>query len=82
MIVAEPIRPGEHCLLAGNEYLNLVFVDLEGFLVKWKSPPPNGWTYELLGDAEFQLHVVIDGVKCFLGHDAYLEQIWIGSSEC
>ena len=75
MIVAEPIRPGEHCLLAGNEYLNLVFVDLEGFLIKWKSPPSNGWTYELLGDAELELQGVY-------GHDAYLEQHWIGGSEC
>ena len=74
MIIAEPTLESEPCLLAGNEALNLVFVDLQGFLIKWKSPPSNGWTYELLGDAELELQGVY-------GHDAYLEKHWIGSSE-
>ena len=78
MIVAEPLRPGEPCLLSGNEFLELVMRDDDGSILQKLAPPTYGWTYRSLEDAEMRLMTQTKDVA----HDIYLGGIWIGSSEC
>ncbi len=78
MIVAEPLRKGEHCLLAGSELAHLVVVNAihpPTALIQWKVAPPGGWTYELLDQVERELPGGWDA------YDIYLNSNWIGSSE-
>ena len=78
MIVAEPLNPGEHCLLRGCEFLDLVVRDDENSVLQKMTAPSLGWTYRLLEKAELELMPKTKDVV----HEIYLGEIWIGSSEC
>lgn len=73
MIVARPISNDEPNLLFGNEHNDLVIRSLDGCVLAKYPSPSNGWTFDELENMEHRLN--------FDGWDAYLNQVWIGSSE-
>lgn len=74
MIISRPINHSEKDLLIGNEHQCLTIKDLDGEITKQIHAPQGGYTHELL-----------ESIDCFIyspdGWDAYLDHIWIGSSE-
>tara|TARA_B110000093_G_C12611442_1_gene262237 strand:- start:251 stop:487 length:237 start_codon:yes stop_codon:yes gene_type:complete len=77
-MIVEPLREGEHCLLAGRESAHLVVVNAihpPAALIQWKVAPPGGWTCELLDQVERERPGGWDA------YDIYLNGDWIGSSE-
>lgn len=79
MIVARPEKPSEPDLLAGFEFHMLVFKDLDGHVIQQHTPPPKGWTHQLLEDIAHALPEQShrDGWDAYLGDSSN----WIGSSE-
>ncbi|CDQ53970.1 unnamed protein product [Klebsiella pneumoniae] len=69
-------RPGEPDILTGNTFADLEICDSDGHLLLKVSAPEAGWTHESLNLVQPQ--EVQEGNDAF---DAYLNGIWIGSTE-
>ncbi|ELN7231347.1 hypothetical protein RZ056_004180 [Escherichia coli] len=69
-------RPGEPDILTGNTFADLEIRDSDGHLLLKVSSPEAGWTHESLNLVQPQ--EVQEGNDAF---DAYLNGIWIGSTE-
>ena len=69
-------RPGETDILTGNAFSDLEIRDSEGRLLLKVPAPDAGWTHESLNLVQPQ--EVQEGNDAF---DAYLNGIWIGSTE-
>ncbi|EGI40165.1 conserved hypothetical protein [Escherichia coli TA280] len=69
-------RPGEPDILTGNTFADLEIRDADGHLLLKMPAPESGWTHESLSLVQPQK--VRAGEESF---DAYLNGIWIGSTE-
>ncbi|EOT1437397.1 hypothetical protein ACNJ2K_003751 [Escherichia coli] len=69
-------RPGEPDILTGNTFADLEIRDSDGHLLLKVSAPEAGWTHESLNLVQPQ--EVQEWNDAF---DAYLNGIWIGSTE-
>ena len=69
-------RPGEPDILTGNTFADLEICDSDGHLLLKVSAPEVGWAHESLNLVQPQ--DVQEGNDAF---DAYLNGIWIGSTE-
>ncbi len=69
-------RPGEPDILTGYMFADLDIRDSDGHLLLKVSAPETGWTHESLNLVQPQ--EVQEGNDAF---DAYLNGIWIGSTE-
>ena len=74
MIISRPINYSEIDLLIGNEHQCLIIKDLDGYITKEINAPKSGYTHELLEVIDYFIYSPN-------GWDAYLGNIWIGSSE-
>lgn len=78
-LIARPINPQEPDLLAGNERESLIVRDLAG-TKRMEIPTATDWTHITLEQA-----CTSPAVQAFIaehgGADAFLGDVWIGSTE-
>ncbi|WP_293648914.1 hypothetical protein [Pantoea septica] len=66
-------QPGEPDMLTPLKDNKLVIKTLEGTVIYSQDAPEKGWTHELLAEVQPQ------GME--YGAEAYLDNVWIGSTE-